>query len=413
MSFENVHATETDVAQSQVVVETDARRDSPAYGTAVGKHVLAFDGFVMLDAVDSPFKEVRQGLEAKIIDQQPAVDAILDSIDRIQVRPPDDHRPVATLAFLGPTGVGKSETAKTLPKLLNTNSEKGANLIKIDCSSYSHGHEVTSLVGSPPSYIGREQVPTLAKDKVEVPGTVILFDEIEKGSTALYNLMLQIMGDGQLQLNTGETVNFRNTVIVLTSNLGAKEMSAQLSDTPLGFAAKERSTDKAALEKVALKSFTDFFAPEFVNRLTKMIVFHPLTEEGLSRVLDVKLAEANEHYEKEFGVRMTLSDETRAQLVSIAAREPHLGARPLIRALEDNVESVFGRYNKSGLLPEGTHVRVMHRNEVPQHITASADTSPFLFTAKPDASIRKYVPPLALPAAEVSQEVGPEPDEQA
>jgi ATP-dependent Clp protease ATP-binding subunit ClpA len=361
----------------------------------LGERIIGMEDFVLLEAVASPYEKIRQQLAERVVDQDAAIDAIVEALDRVDIRRSDDYRPIASLAFLGPTGVGKSETAKTLSTLM---TEGEGNLVKIDCSNFSNGHEVTALLGSPPSYVGHDIAPQFAKGTVEVPGTVILFDEIEKGSSALYNLMLQIMGDGKLRVNNGDVVSFRETVIILTSNLGAQEMSDRLKAVQLGFGDQTIPKDKAVLENIARRSFTNFFSPEFVNRLNKTVVFHPLDDEGLGRVLNVKLAEANEEYEKKHGVRLSLSDATRAHLVTIAAKDRHLGARPLIRALEDNVETMLGRYTGSGTVPEGTHIRVIHRDELSPS-TAPTPGNMLLFTSREDKSIHKQrqltKPPVA------------------
>jgi ATP-dependent Clp protease ATP-binding subunit ClpA len=362
----------------------------------VARHVrkklasYALEDFLILDSVESPYEAMRKELEAMIVEQPAAIDAIIDAVDRHEVRLPGDNRPIANLAFLGPTGVGKSETAKVLSQVM----EGGyGNLIKLDCSNFSHGHEVASLTGSPPGYIGREQNPFFSKQIIEQPGTVVLFDEVEKGSPQLYNLMLQIMGDGELRLNNGNLVSFRDAIIVLTSNLGAKEMSAQLTGTPLGFNTDKKATDKDSLETVAKKNFEEFFTPEFVNRLNKLVVFHPLSEEGLGKVLDTKLEQINVQYEQQYGARVSLSETTRTHLVEIAAKEPHLGARPLVRALEDNIQSTFGRYVGTGQVGEGTHIRVFHQSELPQNMRRASDGT-LIFATRPDPTIRKA--PLAL-----------------
>lgn len=396
LEYAGTHA----LTEATTVPGADVYAHPSAHLHEMGKRVIGHEGFVLLGEVGSPYDYMRSELQAKVVDQPAAMDAIVEAFDRVDLRLPGDHRPIANFGFLGPTGTGKSATAKTLAAFL-CNGEP--NLIEIDCSNYSNGHEVTSLVGAPPSFVGHDQEPQLAKDKVEVPGTVVLFDEIEKGSSKLYNLMLQIMGNGVLKLARGEEVSFRDTVIILTSNLGAKEMSRQQSATPLGFADRARPVDTESLESVARKSFEEHFTPEFVNRLNKMVVFQPLTNEGLGGVLDVKLAEANEHYEAEYGIKLSLSDETRSHLIEIAAADRHLGARPLVRALEDNVQSMLGRYKNTGKLPEGTHIRVVHRSEVPD--TANGvNGSPLLFTAQADASIRKRSQILALPAAMATPE---------
>lgn len=360
---------------------------------------LSLEGFTVMEAVDSPWEDVRTKLEARIVSQPAAIGAVVEALEGSTVRMPDDKRPVATLAFLGPTGVGKSETAKTLAEAIDGNKK----LVKIDCSDYSHGHEVASLTGSPVGYVGYGQTPVLNKERIEGYGTVVLFDEIEKGSEELYNLMLQIMEDGELQLKNGQTTNFRDAIIILTSNLGAKEMAAQLSDTPLGFAGRNRQVSTDQLDEVATKSFKEFFRPEFINRLSKMVVFHPLDRDALGQVLDTKLAQTNEAYEQELGARVSISAGVRDYLVELAAAEPHLGARPLVRALDNHVYTTFGRYWGAGAIPEGTHVKVFHRSEVGDITTA--DSSSLVFTSKPDGSIRKRVPArnvLAVPFSDIT-----------
>lgn len=358
----------------------------------MGKRAL-IDGFILMELTQSPCEELRQEMRSRVADQDEAIDTIIEALERAPVRKLDDKRPIANLAFLGPTGVGKSEVAKSLAELMGGDGEK--SIIKIDCSNYSQGHEVLILTGSPPSYVGHTQVPLLAKERVEDGRKVILFDEVEKGSEKLFDLMLQIMGDGELTLNTGEAVSFRDTVVILTSNLGAKEMSAELSPISLGFGGAKKPTDKKKLDRVATKEFTDFFKPEFINRLHKMAVFHPLSGEGLGRVLNIKLDDLNDEYEDEFGARISLSDATCDHLVAIAQTEPHLGARPLIRALEENVQTMFGRYVGGGHVPEGTHVRIFHESELPPECKPQ-DGSALVFTAKRDAALRKYRPPREI-----------------
>lgn len=354
----------------------------------LGKHALKFpDGFKALDPVESQFATMREDLETRIIDQSGAVDAIIEALERSDMRLPNDNRPIANFAFLGPTGVGKSETAKVLSQLLGDGS---VNLIKIDCSNFSHGHEVSSLTGSPPGFIGHEKVPLLDKSKVEKLGTVILFDEVEKGTAQLYNLMLQIMGDGELKLNNGKTAYFRNAVIILTSNLGAREMASQQSKSGFGFGEEGKTTNRQALENTAIKSFEKYpnFTPEFINRLNKLVVFHQLTSEGLGNVLDVKVNDANIEYEKQLGIRLSLSDATKAFLVSIALEKPHMGARPLVRAFEDNILTGLGRFVGNNSVAEGTEVRVFHISEAPKKYQ-HADDSELIFTAKADPTLEK------------------------
>lgn len=349
------------------------------FGTA------ALNGFTLMGEVESPWAEFRHELQGRIVDQDPAIDAIIDALDISAARLNDDPRPMANLAFLGPTGVGKSETAKVLADAARSGD---GNLIKIDCSEFANGHEVANLTGSPKGYIGSTDEPRLSKDRVEKYGTVVLFDEIEKGSTELYNLMLQIMGDGKLQLGNGETTDFRGTIIILTSNLGAQEMANSLNPSRLGFPQKiTAQPDRSQIEAVANRAFTDFFRPEFINRLDRTIVFHPLSSDGLERVLDTKLEALNKEYKRLYGARLSLSDSTKSHLVDVALEQSHMGARPLIRAFEQQVQSTFGRHLGRGAVDEGTHVRVFHSSEVGSDVAAG----PFVFASERDQSLRRTV----------------------
>lgn len=359
----------------------------------------SLDGFTVMEAATSPWEDVRSELEARIISQPTAINAIVEALEGSTVRVPSDKRPIANLAFLGPTGVGKSETAKSLAELIPGTSK----LVKIDCSDFSHGHEIASLIGSPVGYVGYGEDAVFSKKAIESYGTVILFDEIEKGSEQLYNLMLQIMEDGELKLGNGDITSFRDSLIIMTSNLGAKEMSAQLSSSPLGFAGPRRQTRPEQLDSVATKSFKEFFRPEFINRLSKMVVFHPLDRDSLGQVLDSKLATTNREYEDEFGARVTMSDDARSYLLDIAANELHMGARPLVRALDENIYSTFGRYWGSGAIDEGTHVKVFHYSEV--GIEKPTDDATLIFTSKHDDSIHRKIKPTEFLMIEPVEEV--------
>lgn len=354
----------------------------PRHRRELGARAL-HDGFELMEVGPTRTDDIRRYLQSHVIGQDDAVEAIIAALDRQHVRMWDDHKPIATLAFLGPTGVGKSEMAKALASCVSEGD--GPNIIKIDCSDFSHGHEITRLTGSPPSYVGHEIEPMLNNNDVDRPGTVVLFDEIEKGSEQLYHLMLQIMEDGKLRLGNGTETSFRNATIILTSNLGAKEMSSQLSETRLGFGNQARDTSREKVEDVALRGFRAHFSPEFVNRLDKMVVFHPLESEQLEQVLSVKLERMNSDYERYRGVRIELSTLTQQFLVQKALLEPQYGARSLVRALQDDIQAEFGRHLAGDGVPEGTLVRVFHADEVPQYY----GDSKLVFGSRPDSTISR------------------------
>lgn len=337
----------------------------------------ALDGFTLMERVESMWQHVGDELRARIIDQPAAIDAIIDALDASEARLVNDHRPKACLAFLGPTGVGKSETAKALADILSGDAD---GLIKIDCSDYSHGHEIAGLTGAPAGYVGfASKKPVLSKKAVEVPGTIVLFDEIEKGSPELYNLLLQIMGDGQLRLNNGDITSFRDAIVILTSNLGAKEMARQLDTNRLGFIQQASTTDVQTIEQVATREFEQFFRPEFINRLDKMVVYHPLSRDGLGEVLNAKLALINKEYEDLYGVQLLLSDATKTRLVDEAATQSNMGARPVVRTFEKHIQTQVGRYLGSGQLSEGTELRVLHSSEMPEGFESESE---FIFSSR-------------------------------
>jgi len=362
--------------------------------------------FTLLPEIETSYDWERQYLHSRIIGQEDAIEAIISALDRSAVRLAEDTRPIANFAFLGPTGVGKTETAKVLSEIL---AQSDASLVRIDCSNFSHGHEVASLTGSPPGYVGREQQPILSPERIEPYGTVVLFDEIEKGSPQLTNLLLQIMDNGMLELANGETVSFRDAVIVMTSNLGAKKVAREAGGARPGFAVNDdEPRDKAIIESAALKSFKDFFSPEFVNRLNEMVVFHSLDEQALHEVLEVKLNKMNSSYMDDFGAYISLSEMTRTHLVGQALEHKTYGVRPLIRALEKDIASRFGRYTAQDKIREGTEVYVYHKSEL-------QDTAPYtyknelIFATRPDASACKKIikqPPDTLNSVYVVGETG-------
>lgn len=376
----------------EVASEHEQAPEWELYQQDLGKDALFLDGFSLLGEVESPNQDIRDRLEAQIINQPQAIDAIINALDRGHAR--TTNRPLATLAFLGPTGVGKTETAKVLADIMAERGGKG--LIKIDCAQYAQGHEVMSLVGAPPSYVGREQAPLLAPEFIEGHGTVVLFDEIEKGHEKLHNLLLHIMGDGELRMNNGGKVtSFRDAIVILTSNLGASEMNRQLSQRSLGFSKGERATTATSdvVTKAARNGFENYFEhkPEFVNRLDNLAVFHPLGREGLQSVLNVKLEQANALYQKYFGAKLTLSEKTRDYLVEKALAEPQNGARPVVRAFEQDVQSHFGKYIGAGRIPDGTHVHVVHGSELPP---MAPEQPPLVFKSRPEESFKR--PPQSM-----------------
>lgn len=350
--------------------------------------VATREAFYLLGEVESPYEPVREYLESRVIDQPEVIDSIITALEKSSVRLPEDKRPRMSLALLGQTGTGKTETARALAEALALGSTS-SNLIKIDCSAYSNGHEISNLLGSPPSYVGEDIKPLFSAANIHKPGTVVLFDEVEKAHVKLHQLMLQITDDGEIRLNKGEKVSFQNTVVLMTSNVGATEIAKATSGNEIGFSAgEERQVDMNRVGASARNAFKKRFSPEFVNRLDDLTVFRPLSEAALHRVLDVKLDALNRHYVDNFRARITLSQAARNHLVAQAAQEPLNGARPLVRALEKQVQAKFGRYQASEYVSDGTHIHVQHRDELGDEFAFMGDD--LVFGARYDPTIIPY-----------------------
>jgi ATP-dependent Clp protease ATP-binding subunit ClpA len=309
----------------------------------------------------NPLDTIEQQLRASIFGQDRAIEAIVRLLNRARYgfAAGNPRRPRATLLFLGPTGVGKTETARRLAQLLRPNEEDA--FLKIDCSLFSQGHEVSALVGAPPSYVGRDQKPWLNPDIIEQENSVVLFDEIEKGQPELWNLLLQIMEDGEiLLLNGGRRVSFAQSIVILTSNVGAKEMVDYLDRRTIGFRTANKDVEATGQEiyQIGFEALQKVFQPEWINRLDEIVAFRPLSSETLRQVLDRMLHEANEQYLRH-GIKVTLSDEAK-EYVLRKGFEARFGARPLRNQLLKLVEAPLADLMASGGIPGGSHVLVAY-----------------------------------------------------
>jgi ATP-dependent Clp protease ATP-binding subunit ClpA len=259
---------------------------------------------------------------------------------------------------LCPTGVGKTQTARTLAQLIRPDGEA---FLKIDCSLFSQGHEVSALVGAPPSYVGRDQKPLLNPDIIEQENSVVLFDEIEKGQPELWNLLLQIMEDGEvLLLNGGRRVSFHNSVVVLTTNVGAKEMVDFLDRRTIGFRTPQNDVEATGQQiyQIGFESLQKVFQPEWINRIDEIIAFRPLSSDILRQVLDRMLIEANEQYLRH-GVSVEVTPEAREYLL-VQGFDPRFGARPLRQTLLKYIDAPLADLLASGGVPQGSKILVAY-----------------------------------------------------
>lgn len=321
-------------------------------------------------------------LSGRIVGQEQAIEALTCSFSRLLVRLRDPARPPLTLLLLGPTGVGKTETAKALAYAL-FGSEHAVT--QINCEEYSHGHEVSKLLGAPPGYVGFGLQPLLSQRHLEEPHeraiktgmglvgqlrgpeaaqepplSVVLFDEIEKAHPAIWNALLGILEDGRLTLGDNTTTDFTNSIILMTSNAGSREMSALLERQPMGFqGARSRQPDRAALRQTALAAARRLFPLEFLNRFDHVLVYEPLQRRHLEQIFQKFLAEI--HVRALKGARVPLlvrvSPDAR-ELIIDRGTNPSLGARPLRRVVEAQLIDPLSRLIASHRIEAGDVVDV-------------------------------------------------------
>ena len=234
-----------------------------------------------------------------------------------------------------------------------------AEFSKLDCSLFSHGHEVSALVGAPPSYVGRDQKPLFDPEIVEKENSIILFDEIEKGHFELWNLLLQIMEDGQITLlNSGRVVNFKQSIIIMTTNVGAKEMVDFIGRRHFGFQVPQESVERTgeSIYRIGFTAIQKVFNPEWVNRLDEMIAFRPLGHDSLGEIFDRMPREANDRY-LDWGVFVELTPAAKEHVMR-KGFDPKFGARPLRSRLLKDIEAPLADLMASGGIPEGSRVLV-------------------------------------------------------
>lgn len=285
----------------------------------------------MAQAEGIRLKGMKEQLLAKVIAQDKAVDTLVKAIQRSRVGLKDPNKPIGTFLFLGPTGVGKTHLAKELAKQMFGSADA---LIRIDMSEYMEKFTVSRLVGAPPGYVGYEEGGQLTEKVRRKPYSIVLLDEIEKAHSDVFNLLLQVMDEGRLTDSYSRTVDFKNTVIIMTSNIGTRQLKE--FGKGIGFAAQTRTDDKEYSRSVITKALNKSFAPEFINRLDEIITFDQLDINALEKIIDIELKGLYERMES-LGYKLVIDDAAK-RFVASKGYDVQFGARPLKRSIQNNLE---------------------------------------------------------------------------
>jgi len=298
----------------------------------------------LLEGETQKLLHLEEELHKRVVGQDEAVEAVAQAVIRARAGLNDPNRPIGSFIFLGPTGVGKTELARALAQFLFDDEHA---MIRIDMSEYQEKHTVARLVGAPPGYVGYEEGGQLTEAVRRRPYSVLLFDEIEKAHPDVFNLMLQILDDGSLTDGQGRTVDFKNTIVIMTSNIGSHRIL--------------EGGDHAVMTRLVLEEMRNAFRPEFLNRVDEIVVFHALSEEHLKQIVEIQLGNLRKRLADRH-ITIELTDAALAHLVRVGY-EPVYGARPLKRAIQREVENELAKRLLRGDVRDGQHVRVDYKDD--------------------------------------------------
>lgn len=310
----------------------------------------------------SRLQSLEKALKTRIIGQDEAVTAVAKAIRRSRAGFADERRPIGSFIFMGPTGVGKTELVKALAE--EVYHDRNA-LIKIDMSEFMERHNTSRLVGATAGYIGYEEGGQLTEAVRTKPYSVILFDEIEKAHPDVFNLLLQILEDGELTDAKGRRVDFRNTIVIMTSNIGAKKLTEKAA--PIGFYTKDEELEKAeedfeAMKEEILKDLKDQFRPEFLNRIDQVVVFHALTNENIKEIVKLQLSYLQKRLDEK-KIKLDVSP-SGLEILAKLGYDPKYGARPVRRVIQDQVEDPLTAKYLDGEFKDGDEIRIVKKGEM-------------------------------------------------
>jgi len=297
----------------------------------------------MLEGDREKLLKMEERLGDRVIGQDAAVRAVADAVRRNRAGLGDPNRPIGSFLFLGPTGVGKTELCKALAEFLFDDENA---MVRIDMSEFMEQHSVARLIGAPPGYVGYEEGGRLTEAVRRRPYSVILFDEIEKAHRDVFNVLLQVLDDGRLTDGQGRTVNFKNTVIVMTSNIGSSEIQKLASE----------QAPEWEVEAAVQQMLKNQFRPEFLNRIDEIIIFHTLTKNQLKKIVDVQLRILQKRLASR-NVKLFVTDAAK-ELLGEEGYDPTYGARPLKRVIQQRIENPLAAKLLRGEFGEGETIRI-------------------------------------------------------
>ena len=315
----------------------------------------------LLEGEKEKLLQLGEHLHKRVVGQDEAVEAVADAVIRARSGLKDPNRPIGSFIFLGPTGVGKTELARALAEFLFDNEN---NMVRLDMSEYQERHTVARLIGAPPGYVGYDEGGQLTEAVRRRPYSVILFDEIEKAHTDVFNVLLQILDDGRLTDGHGRTVDFKNTVVIMTSNVG--------SHLILAYRGGDDAESFARMKSDVLDALRHQFRPEFLNRVDEIVVFHSLSREHLKEIVEIQLERLRTRL-SERHITLELTDRAREHLAAVGY-DPSYGARPLKRVIQKELETPLGRSLLKGDIKDGERVAVDYDREKNQ-LSFSAQAS--------------------------------------
>jgi ATP-dependent Clp protease ATP-binding subunit ClpC len=359
-----------------VVAEVDEELIAEVLATATGIPIVR-----LTEEESSRLLNMEGEIHKRIVGQDAAIKALSQAIRRTRAGLKDPKRPGGSFIFAGPTGVGKTELAKALAEFLF--GEEDA-LIQLDMSEFSEKHTISRLFGSPPGYVGYEEGGQLTEKVRRRPFSVVLFDEVEKAHADIFNSLLQILEDGRLTDSQGRTVDFKNTVIIMTTNLGTRDIAKGLQ---MGFqAGGDLSTSYERMKQKVNDELKQHFRPEFLNRVDDVVVFPQLSQDEIIEIVDLMLAKLEDRLlDKDMGIELTPAAKV---LLATKGYDPVLGARPLRRTIQRDIEDSLSEKILYGDIKAGEIIAVDVEGEGP--------TATFTFTGSPKAKVLAAVAPVEL-----------------